>query len=113
MGRAFLSLLIVMAAAAMAGCAAAPGQKAKAAVKSEAHASQPASEAAPVATTAAAEPDTMVCRMETTIGTRMAKRVCRTRAEIEGETQAARETMKTIERKGGNTRDPGMPSGGG
>lgn len=43
---------------------------------------------------AASDPDEIVCRRETPTGSRMSRRVCRTRAEIEARTAKDQETLE-------------------
>jgi hypothetical protein len=57
---------------------------------------------------AQADDNEIVCRKEKTLGTRIGKRVCKTRAQLRMEEEAARQMMKSRDAKGGNGADPTM-----
>lgn len=71
--------------------------------------------AQPAAAATAPSPDKkgaeLVCRTERPAGTRIGKRVCRTKAEIEEQTEMARELMKDRDRKAITIKDSGKGAG--
>ena len=56
----------------------------------------------PDATAPRAE-DEVVCRVERTLGSKMNKRVCRTRAEMGAESEFSRDQMGRMQRENGHT----------
>lgn len=104
----------------IAGCAAKPAQNSgnNAAVATPAvPAAQPAASEQPVATQAAlvdtpanapasAADDEVSCRNEKLLGTRISKRVCKSREQLRLEEAAAREMMKNRDRKSHGVTDP-------
>lgn len=70
------------------------------ATASEQPASPPAAETAAAAAAApAADPNEKVCKVERELGSNKLKRVCRTRAQIDAERDAARETLTREQRR--------------
>lgn len=57
---------------------------------------------------AATDDSEVVCRNEKPLGTRIGKRVCKTRAQFKLEEEAAQQMMKNRDRKGAGGRDPVM-----
>lgn len=101
-------LILAAAAFVFAGCAAAPEPA------EQSLAEQPsAATAATTETTTDAGPDTLICSLEPQTGSRFKKKVCRTRAQIEEQSRAARETMKSRDRASGNSNEMTLPTPGG
>ena len=79
------------------------------------HESTPAAHTQPPAAAPAPSPEKkeaeLVCRTERPAGTRIGKRVCRTKAEIEQQTEMARELMKDRDRKAITIKDSGKGAG--
>lgn len=70
------------------------------AIASEQPAAPPAAETATAAAAApAADPNEKVCKVERELGSNKLKRVCRTRAQIDAERDAARETLTREQRR--------------
>jgi hypothetical protein len=113
----------LMAMLLLAGCAAPSAQEplahapeASAAAAAPAAAAQPAAPEQPVATQAAAvepRPDDneIVCRTEKPLGTRIGKRVCKSRAQARTDEAAAREMMNNRDRKSHGVTDPATGGG--
>lgn len=57
---------------------------------------------------AQADENEVVCRNEKPLGTRIGKRVCKTRAQFKLEEDAAQRMMKNRDSRGGNGADPVM-----
>lgn len=57
---------------------------------------------------AAADDNEVVCRNEKPLGTRIGKRVCKTRAQFKLEEEAAKQMMKNRDQRGGGGADPVM-----
>lgn len=54
----------------------------------------------------AADDDEIICRNEKPLGTRIGKRVCKTRAQMREEEETARQMMKRRDSKSHNVTDP-------
>lgn len=65
-----------------------------------------AAQAAVVDTATAAGDDEVVCRNEKLLGTRISKRICKTKDQRRAEEAAAREMMKNRDRKSHGVTDP-------
>lgn len=103
-----LAICFTLAAAALAGCATPPQNESGAAPEPTVTAPpQPRAEAQPPSTQApAAEPakiaandDEVICRNEKLLGTRIAKRVCKIRAQLRLEEESARRMMQNRDKK--------------
>jgi hypothetical protein len=73
----------------------------------------PSTQASAQASTTGPQPgdDEIVCRKDKTLGTRIGKRVCKTRAQLRMEEESARQMMKRRDVKGNNGVDPNMGTG--
>jgi hypothetical protein len=112
----------LFATALLAGCASEPAKEPTAAEPVAAVSSDPAStktatgEATATQAALADQPSTVdenevVCRTEKPLGTRIGKRVCKTRAQLKLEEAAAREMMKNRDQKSHGVVD-GSTGGG-
>ena len=117
-----LIMLTGLVAAVLAGCASKPAQESSAAAEpvaaatAETVSSKPSAVEATPTQAALADPPSpqddneVVCRNEKTLGTRIGKRVCKTRAQLKQEEASAREMMKNRDQK---SHQVGNPLGGG
>lgn len=118
--RSVITCMGLIATALLAGCASEPAKDSTpmaAAEPAAAVAADPVSThsetAANQAITAdnAADDNEVVCRNEKLLGTRIGKRVCKTRAQIKQEEASAREMMKNRDQKSHGVTD-GITGGG-
>lgn len=115
------AICLTLAATALAGCAAPPQEKINttvAAAPVPAVPAPPAPQAGPQPPSTqasliepnqpAADDNEVVCRKEKPLGTRIGKRVCKTRAQFRLEEESARQMMKNRDNKSHNASDPLM-----
>lgn len=88
-------ITLLAALLALAPAYAAADDTPQPAQKSEPAAAAPAPAAAP----SAADPDEKVCKVERELGSNKLKRVCRTRAQIDADSAAAREALGREQRR--------------
>lgn len=116
--RSVITWMGPIALALLAGCASGPANNSTptaaaepvAAVNAEPASAKPATEPA-TATQAAVDDNEVVCRNEKPLGTRIGKRVCKTRAQLKQEEASAREMMKNRDQKSHGVTD-GVTGGG-
>lgn len=109
------AICFTLAATALAGCAAPPPPKAVDATPVPAVAAPPMPQAAPQPPTAqasisqpaqtAANDNEVVCRNEKPLGTRIGKRVCKTREQLRLEEESARRMMQNRDNKSHGVTD--------
>jgi hypothetical protein len=122
--RSVITWMGLVATALLAGCASEPAKDSSpaaaepvAAVSADPASSKPAA-GEPTATQAAladqpsaTDDNEVVCRNEKPLGTRIGKRVCKTRAQLKQEEASAREMMKNRDQKSHGVTD-GITGGG-
>lgn len=121
--RSVITWMGLFTLALLAGCASEPAKDSTpaaepvAAVSADPVSSKPAA-GEPTATQAAladqpsaVDDNEVVCRNEKPLGTRIGKRICKTRAQLKQEEASAREMMKTRDQKSHNVVD-GSTGGG-
>lgn len=108
---------LVATAALLAGCASEPAKDSTAAapaepvsaVAADPASTKPAAEATATQAALAEQPalddNEVVCRNEKPLGTRIGKRVCKTRAQLRQEEASAREMMKNRDQKSHGVTD--------
>jgi hypothetical protein len=116
---------LVATLALLAGCASEPAKNVTpaaaepvAAATADPASSKPAAETTGTQAALADQPSTVddnevVCRNEKLLGTRIGKRVCKTRAQIRQEEASAREMMKNRDQKSHGVTDAITGGGGG
>jgi len=102
------SVITLIGLIALAGCASESAKKPSAAAEPiAAAAANPASINPARADQSSAKDDNeVVCRNEKLLGTRIGKRVCKTRAQLKQEEASAREMMKNRDTKSHGVTDP-------
>jgi len=113
--RSVTTLMGLLAAALLAGCASEPAQDAAPKPVADAaadSASMTPASGQPIATQAnlaeqpsAVDDNEVICRNEKPLGTRIGKRVCKTRAQLKQEEASAREMMKNRDQKSHGVTD--------
>jgi hypothetical protein len=111
----------IAATALLAGCASEPAKSPTPASEPVAAASADpqAAGGAPGATQAAmtdkpsaVDENEVICRNEKPLGTRIGKRICKTRAQLKAEEATAREMMKNRDQKSHGVTDASITGGG-
>jgi hypothetical protein len=115
------AICLTLAATAFAGCSAPTVQESDitSATPVPAVAAPPAAQAEPqppstqasMTDAVRADDSEVVCRKEKLLGTRIGKRVCKTREQFRLEEESARQMMKNRDQKGNNGKDPLMGTG--
>lgn len=116
-----LAICLTLAATALAGCGAPPTQETgmtsatpvpavPAPPTPQAEPQRPSTQAS-MTESAQADDNEIVCRKEKLLGTRIGKRVCKTREQLRLEEESARQMMKNRDQKGNNGKDPLMGTG--
>lgn len=114
--RSVTTLMGLVATALLAGCASEPAKNAAAEpvadVAADSASMKPAADQV-IATQAGGNVDDneVICRTEKPLGTRIGKRVCKTRAQLKQEEASAREMMKNRDQKSHGVTD-GITGGG-
>lgn len=117
--RSVITGMGLIALGLLAGCASEPAKDSTPAAAPAAAVAEPvatttetsASQAATTETSSAADDNEIVCRNEKTLGTRIGKRVCKTRAQRKQEEASAREMMKNRDQKSHGVTDSITGSG--
>jgi hypothetical protein len=116
--RSVITWMGLAATVLLAGCASEPANVSSPAAATESVAAvQPASTKTgageTTATQAAVDDNEVICKNEKLLGTRIGKRVCKTRAQLKQEEASAREMMKNRDTKSHGVTDPLTGSSGG
>jgi hypothetical protein len=124
--RSVITWMGLVALALLAGCASEPAKDSTstaaaepvAAVGTDPASSKPPGEATATQAALADQPSTVddnevVCRNEKLLGTRIGKRVCKTRAQLKQEEASAREMMKNRDHKSHGVTDAATTGTGG
>lgn len=116
--RSVTTWIGLVAVALLAGCASEPAKDSAstgaAAEPVAAASAEPAStQAATVEQPSAVDDNEVICKSQKPLGTRVSKRVCKTRAQLKIEEASAREMMKNRDTKSHGVVDPSTGSPGG